>query len=217
MENIAFVSVAFREQYVEQIQRLKESIENIYPYKVLNYWVDSWPPNSRTFAESLYGFKVHAVDYLRRCGDKKIIWFDPSCILVDKVEYYFDIIRDYGVLAVRDESKLPGCCGDKAYNYFGVDIQESERAGHHLVGGSLYVFDFDLPLCNTVFEKWKKSEMDGIFGSQHEQATEQINRHRNDESCMALSLYTSGTKPIMPDVARYMSSENPIVIKKHFR
>lgn len=217
-KEIAFVSIAFREQYVEQIARLKESIEKIYPENKFFHWIDSWPPDSPTFAESLYGFKAHAVNHVYRMENfKKIIWFDPSCVLVDKVDYYFDIIKDYGVLAMRDESKLFQTCCDKAYDYFGVDIKESERLGHHLVGGSLYVFDFDIPLCRKIFEVWLKAEADGIFGSQHEQSTEQINRHRNDESCMAMALYLCGSKPVPPDQSRYMSEENAIVIKKHFR
>ncbi len=218
LNDIAFVTVAFGEKYIEEAKRLDESIKSIYPDALFVRWLDgSLPIMAKPFLESLYGFKVHAVDHLRNIGIKRVVWFDPACILMDKMDYYFDLIDQYGVIAVSDESKLANTCCDKAYKYFKVDIEGSRGEDQRLVGGSFYAFDFSLPLCNTIFDKWKKSELDGIFGSQEEQATEQINRHRNDESCMALSLYTSGSKPFPTDIARYCSSVDCIVDKKHFR
>lgn len=214
---IAFVCCAFGDnRYIEQQARLKHSIQMIYPDAPLFFWTNEMPPGSRSFNESLYGFKPHAVKAALDAGYKQICFFDPAMILVKPMGHYQNIIKDYGVLAVQDDNKLSPFCYDKALNHYG--LSRDDIKDWHLVGGSFYYFDFNLPLCKTIFNTWLASELRGLFGSQKEQASEQLKGHRNDEAMMALALYTSGSKPINDD-HRY-NCENmdvAITIKKHFK
>jgi hypothetical protein len=211
MEGVAFVTVAFGDRrYIEQLERLKSSIYAIYPDANLFAWQDALPPGSKTMEASLYGFKVHAVKYALGEGYQKIIWIDPACILLKGVEYYFWNMPP--VIAVMDDNLLEKHIADKALTYYG----NPEIEGWHLVGGSLYVFDFEQKWCAPVFERWAIAERDGVFGSQVEASSEQINKHRSDESCMAMALYLEGQVPIRHDVARYCNGDM-IWDKKHFK
>jgi hypothetical protein len=210
---IAFVCVAFGEQYVAQQHRLKESILKIYPSANLFFWTDELPKGSKHFYDSLYGFKPHAVEYALHKGFKKIVFFDPAIILMDKIDYYETIVKDYGVLAIQDDNKLSRWCYKKATDYF--NINRHRITDWHLVGGSFYYFDFNLLLCHTIFNKWIDAERKGLFGSQYDQASGKLHGHRSDEAIMALSLYSSGSKPLTGDT-RY-NCDGGITIKKHFK
>ena len=50
---------------------------------------------------------------------------------------------------------------------------------------------------------WKRSELRGMFGSQYEASSELINGHRNDESCMAASMYLNKHEPTDAYKVRY--------------
>lgn len=208
-KDIAICTVAFGELYIMQQGRLLRSIPP--GYDVLA-WTNDYPPGSRTFENSLYGFKVHAVTHARNKGFKKIIWLDTACIVHDHLDYLFHSDMP-PVVAVRDESKLIDTISDKALAYYGKPFDKS----WHLVGGSMYAFSFNEPDCEFIFNHWAKAEADGIFGSAHEQASEQINKHRHDESCMAMALYCNGYEPVTPEQARYCIGDKSIVIKKHFK
>src|SRR5580692_1765206 len=145
--DFCFVCVAFNPAYVEQQVRLRKSILEIYPDANIIFFTDRYPPGTKTHEASHYGFKPHGVNNAKEQGFKKIIWFDPACVLVKKVDYWFELVKEYGVVAAEDTSLLNQNCSDEAYNYFGISRQESIEKKQHLVGGSLYVFDFDLPLC----------------------------------------------------------------------
>lgn len=212
MKDVVFVSGAFGDQrYIDQQIRLGKSLYLLYPKNAKYFWTNEFPDGTKPFDESMYGFKPHIIDHVRKLGNKKIVFFDPACILVDKVDYYFDIMPDYGVIAAMDDNLLCNYCGDAAYEYFGITRQHSKEMCQHLVGGSLYVFDFDIPLCCDIFDTWLQAEKNGIFGKWDTPG------HRNDESCMALSLYKHGSRPTPYDLARYNDVCNPIVIKIHFK
>jgi hypothetical protein len=213
MTDFIFLSVAFGERYIEQGTRLHKSLQAIHPEAKHLAWTDAYPPGSRLHKESLYGFKPHAVQYALEQGYKKIIWLDTAIILQQPVDYYWSLVGKYGVLAAKDDNALSKCIGQKALDYFGNPPLE----GMHLVGGSIYVFDFNLPLCHRIFNRWLIAEEDGIFGSQAEQSSGKINSHRHDESCMAMSLYKSGSQPVPCDLMMYNQGENSIVRKEHFK
>lgn len=211
MTDFCFLSVAFGPRYIEQQTRLHQSILQHYSSDHHICWTDAMPPGAKSHKESLYGFKVHAVQFAIDKGYKRIIWLDPACILQHKVDYWFKL--NLPVIAVKDDNKLNRMIGQKALNYYGnPDITD-----WHLVGGSLYVFDFDNPETDSIFDQWYLAERDGIFGSQFELSSEQINGHRMDESCMAVTLYTHGIEPVGHDVAKYNQNEDSIIIKKHFK
>lgn len=211
MNDFCFISVAFNPPYVGQQKRLKESILKIYPYATMFFWSDEMPPNAQPHEKSYYGFKVHAVDYAAKMGFKKIIWLDPACILVKEVDYWFELVKRYGVIAAKDDNLLVNHCANFAYNYFGIYKEDCIKHNYHLVGGSLYVFDFNISTCNYIFNSWKQAELDGVFHSPENEY------HRNDESCMALALYRYNSKPVPYDICGYNDVPDPIVIKKHFK
>lgn len=212
MNEICIICVAFGERYVEQQIRLKQSIASVCPGTPTMFWTDTLPKGSKPFKESLYGFKPHAVKTALDSGYKKIVFLDPACIVLKPLDYYFTL--GLPVIAARDDNKLKNHIGDKAVKYYGAGLVPN---AWHLVGGSLYVFDFNHPDCVKIWRSWIVAEEEGIFGSQQEQASGKINKHRNDESCMAMSLYTRGYEPVGCDVARYCSGPDSIIDKKHFK
>ena len=214
---VAFVCCAFGDKrYIEQQARLKHSILEIYPDAPLFFWTNEMPPGARSMSESLYGFKPHAVNYALKKGYKKIMFFDPAIILMKPIDFYQDQVKEFGVCCARDDNKLSGFCGDRALKYLGLEREEIKD--WHLVGGSFYYFDFEYTLSEKIFYNWFSTELAGLFGSQKEQATDQLKGHRNDEAMMALALYTSGSKPMSGDV-RYNceNKEVEIIAKKHFK
>lgn len=213
MNDPCFVCVAFGPLYVEQQKRLKESILAIYPNAPLLFWTDELPPGSKSFYKSLYGFKPYAVKTALERGYKRICFFDPAMILTGKIDLYDLMVKQYGVLAAKDDNKLQRWCYQKALDHF--KLSKSDIRDWHLVGGSFYYFDFDLPLCQTIFDKWIQAERLGLFGSQQEQASNKLHGHRSDEAIMALALYTSGSRPIQ-GYSGY-NCEGGITIKRHFK
>lgn len=212
MTDFCFLSVAFGPQYIEQQTRLHKSLQDIHPDAQHFAWTDTLPEGSRPFKESLYGFKVHAVNHALKAGYKKIIWLDPACIVVKPVDYYFTLRLP--VIAAKDDNQLKDHIGSKALMWYSkVSVPDTWR----LVGGSLYVFDFNHPDCQKIFNVWASAEANGIFGSQQEQASGKIDKHRNDEACMAMSLYMWDCDPLPLDICRYCNGEHSIIIKKHFK
>lgn len=209
MTKPVFISAAFNDhRYFDQLKRLERSIKEIYPDAETMFWTRDIP--GKPFLESLYGFKVHCIQAAIDKGFQKVIWIDPACILMKPVEYYFE--SELPVIAVKDDSLLKDSISDKALAYYG----NPDITGWHLVGGSLYVFDFDYIVASLVFDHWARAEQDGIFGSQEEASTEQINKHRYDEACFSVALYENGLEPVSHETARY-NYEGAIFVKKHFK
>jgi len=232
---IIFTSYCFDNKemgdYHSQQIRLKDSILSIYPDANLNFQHESEEIGKPKFQASLYGFKVRLVQECLDKGFKKIIFFDPAITLVDKVDYWFDIIKDYGVLAATDRQPLDNVTSDNCLNYMGLTREQVST--WNLLGGSVYVFDFDIPKCVAIFEMWEKMEKDGIFGTQDDLSHGRLQAHRNDETCMAIAFELNGIKPLGHDVIRY-AYEHPetkkihhqfkegeevklVILKKHFK
>lgn len=186
MNKIAFCNVSFGERYVRTQERLRQSILDIYPDAELFFWTDELPPGSKPFQESLYGFKVHAIKHAREKGFTKIVWIDTCAVLKGKLEPLFD----YGFIAVKDESKL--------YRYSGNF--EIENKDWNLVGGSLYLFDFENETYRKVFSDWEIMEANGDFGTQEfimNEKNDGIEKcgSRMDETAMAMCIYKNNLKP----------------------
>jgi hypothetical protein len=212
-DEVCFVSVAFGSQYVQQQHRLKDSIKEIYPKANIRFWLNELPKGSKPFLDSLYGFKVHAIKEVKDEGFKKIIWLDPAMILTGKV----DKLLSFPLVAVRDDSVLHNVVSNKTLDFFRLTRDQIRENGWHLVGGSLYFFDFNTEIANTVFDMWFHTEIGGLFGSQQEAASEQLQGHRYDETLFALAMYLNGYAPQRADEVGYCISENSIFQKKHFK
>lgn len=209
MEKFCIVTAAFGDAYIEQMERLKKSVHAIYPKVQVFSWTNELPYGSRPHLGSEYGFKVHAINHARASGYTKIIWMDTALILVDKVDPWFEMTKQYGVVAAADHTGLYKTCSDRVFVYFGVNKEYCKEQDQRLVGGSLFVFDFENPLCREIYSRWANAEHAGMFASD--------GPHRWDEACMAHALYLSGSSPVPYPVCRYNEVPNPIVIKKHFK
>ncbi len=213
MKDVVFCSVAFVDRrYLDQLTRLKNSIRDIYPKANMQFYRDAWPPNSRTMWDSLYGFKVHAIAEARKTFSK-VCWLDPAMLLVSKI----DRLMNFSMIAAIDDSWLHQTISDKYLKYKGLTREQVAEKKWHLVGGSFYYFNFDTIDAQIVFEDWAKDEREGYFGSQVEQASEQINSHRNDESCMAIAIYQNGLRPYAHDEVGYCVERDAIFRKAHFK
>lgn len=212
-KDVIFVSVCFSDpRYFEQQERLKKSILKFYPEANLLFFRGSYPEGSKSFSDSLYGFKCHAIAQAKK-QFSKIIWIDTAMVMTD----YIDQILKFDVLAVKDDNPLYPVMSDRCYNYFGETKAEVMRKEWHLVGGSLLYFDFEKESANLIFNSWMEAEKAGIFGNQAEEASEQLQGHRHDEAVLALCMYYNGVEPSSAEDARYCWVENPMFTKNHFK
>ncbi len=212
MKDVVFVSVAFGQQYLDQQKRLLESIRAIYPEANTLFFYNRLPETSKSFYDSLYGFKPHAIAEAKK-NFRKVIWLDPAMILVDKIDRLFN----FDFIAVKDESRLAQSISDKYLHACGMTRDQVKDLAWNLVGGSFYYFDFYSTTTEAIFNRWMTDEMAGYFGSQYEAASEQINSHRYDESCMAMSLYSHGRQPNSAEETGYCVDKDAIWQKKHFK
>jgi hypothetical protein len=215
MKDVCFTSVCFGDRrYCDQQLRLKKSILNIYPEANLNFYYDRVPASAKSFITSLYGFKVHAINETRTLGFKKVIWLDPAMILEREVDWQF---LEYPMIAVKDDNKLANLISEQCLDYYSLTREQLLREDWRLVGGSLYYFDFTKQIAEDIFLTWYNAEKEGLFGSQAQAASEQIQGHRNDESCMAVAMYLNGVMPQGGGDVGYCVEKNPIFKKIHFK
>jgi hypothetical protein len=236
-DKIAFCSFAFGHGYYDTQQRLKESILKIYPDAPLFFYSDSrrnqvgdnslgdepgaaerasWdrsfkhtgpPPGARPFHQSMYGFKPYLIQAALDAGHKKVVFFDPSIILLQPLTCFETLVKDYGVLAFED-CGLTGAISNQCLAHFG--LSRDWASDKILVAGSFYFFDFNLDLCQKIFSQWKASEQAGAFGSQSEASEGLIPGHRSDEAALSCCLYKNGSKPLS-----YQTEFSSVIVKKH--
>ena len=212
MDDVVFCSVAFGEEYVKQQHRLKDSIKAIYPKANQLFYINELPPGSKPFRDSLYGFKPHLVFEAKK-EYSKVIFLDPAMILVGKIDRLFP----FQMIAVKDDSVLHNVVSNKTLQYYRLSNLEIKENEWHLVGGSFYYFDFTTKVANDIFNTWFTAEVNGLFGSQQEAASEQLQGHRYDETLMALAMYFNGIEPQRADEVGYCITNNSIWQKKHFK
>ena len=212
--------------YKAQQDRLRESILKIYPDANLHFKSEPEHIGKPKFQKSLYGFKVELVEECLAKGFKKIIFFDAAICLEKTVDYWFDIVKTRGILAPVDRQTLNNVTSNNCMNAMGYTREKLSEI--NLVGGSIYVFDFDTQLCNDIFVAWSGMEALGLFGTQDDLSYDRLQGHRMDETCMALAFHTYGIKPLGHDLMRYAYEHpgtkqihgegyEPIVIKRHFK
>lgn len=213
MKDVCFTSVAFGQQYLDQQTRLKQTIIDIYPDANIHFFHGTLPPKSRSFFDSLYGFKPHAIESARQMGYTKVIFLDPAMLLCSDI----DSLKNYGIVAVKDDNLLFDLISERYLIDQWLNRDKMKEDHWHLVGGSLYYFDFTKDFVRKIFSEWCDDEARGMFGSQTEQSTGQISGHRNDETCMAVRMYNNGVEPIDGATIRYCNQFRPMFIKRHFK
>lgn len=212
MNDIVFTSVCFGDsRYLEQQENLKASILAIYPDANLQFYYDRMPDASRSFEDSHYGFKVHAIQEAKK-NFKKVVWLDPAMVLIDS--NLNDMLK-YPLAVVRDDGKLSPFISDQALNFYG--LTREDIADWHLVGGSLYYFDFNSPVTEAIFNQWADSEKNNLFGGIGQEHTGNEREHRNDEALMSVAMYMNNVKPVLTHEVRYCIENNPMWIKRHFK
>lgn len=220
-----FDNSAAGDYYTQQV-RLRESIVKLYPDATLHFKHEDEATGKPKFQQSLYGYKVQLVKECLEMGFKKIIYFDSAICLEKKVDYWFDLAKDLGVLTAVDRQTLNNVISDKCKKFSGLSDEELSKI--NLVGGSIYVFDFDNETCKRVFQRWQEMESLGLFGSQEDCTNGTLGNHRMDETCMALALNEYGLKGLGHDVMRYAYEHpetkqihgqgyEPVCIKRHFK
>lgn len=226
---LIFTSYCFGDKYLDQQIRLRESIRDIYKDARIYFQNEPEETGKPKFQQSLYGFKVNLIRQCLKMDFKKIVFFDTAICLNTPVDHWFDIIKDYGVLAPVDRQTLNNVTSDRCLKH--LNLTRDQVSKWNLVGGSIYVFDFDLPLCNKIFNMWDSLEKAGMFGTQDDLSADKLQGHRMDETCMALSLALNGVLPLGHDEIRYCyehpetkkihtmgdGSYTPIAIKRHFK
>ncbi len=211
-KDICFVTYCFGDQrYFEQLDRLKKSILDLIPDANLLFYVDELPPGARPFGQSLYGGKPHAIAEAKK-NFSKVLWLDPAMILVDSNLNDFD---DVYFAAVKDDHFLNPFISNQALDFFGVSRNEIEDV--HLVGGSLYYFDFEFKVVQDIFDMWIKSEIHNMFDGEGQVHTGASRGHRSDEALMALAMWKYGVQPTGAGDIRYCIEKNPMTIKRHFK
>ena len=220
MNDVVFTTYSFGELYCYQQERLRDSILQIYPEGNLRFYRDlhgasapqeGRPPGSKTFHESMYGFKVHCVKNCLKEGFKKIIFLDAAIILEGEISNVLEKAHEIGVLAAVDHTELKNVTSDDCLKYVG---RKREDLTETLVGGSVYIFDFTNPITEKVFDRWAQMEADGIFGCEKDDARGLLQGHRKDETCMSLALSENGIKPCGFDEIGYHNLGNESTNKK---
>lgn len=203
INEVVFTSYAFGDLYVRQQERLRQSILKIYPEANIRFWasesgdsdndLSELPPGSKTFKESMYGFKVHCVKNCLKEGFKVVIYLDTAIVLENKIDSVLEFASKVGVAVPIDRSSLSDRVSDKALAY--CNKTREEISDLTIVGGSLFIFDFNNILTPMIFGMWADMEAKGLFGSEHEAARGLLQGHRHDEACMSLCLNVFGSKP----------------------
>lgn len=210
-KDICFVSVAFGQAYLGQQTRLKKSILDLFPDANILFYYDCMPPGARGMSESLYGFKCHAIAEAKK-RFSKILWLDPAMILVDKDFSDYD---DVFFAAVKDDHKLNPFISNEALAFYRITREQIEDV--HLVGGSLYYFDFEFKVVNNIFDMWLHAEVNNMYDGEGQSHTGATRGHRSDEALMALAMWKFGIQPCGAGDIRYCIENNPMFIKKHFK
>lgn len=210
--NTCVVSVAFREPYVTHSKRQEGCILALEPRLYYISWHDELPTQEgflrenivSHFQKSLYGFKPHAIDKVKKYGVKeygKVIWLDPSVLPTRPVQILFDALDTHPILTITGDATMDKMCNDKALKYFGITREEAKNIKH--VGGTIYGFNFNNPKAVEVFNMWKKAEEDGIFGTQDDFMA----GHWSDEAVMALALYKCNVEQYFPKEFKYLNQK----------
>lgn len=233
MKDVIFTSYTFDNEaaggdYRAQQIRLRESILSIYPDANLNFQYEPEHIGKPKFQQSLYGFKVRLVKECLEMGYKKIVFADSALTFCGEIDYWFELIKDYGVLAIGGKQSLDTVISNDLKRYIHKNNRTLSKI--MLVGGSIYVFDFDVPKCKKVFDYWADLEERGLFGTQDDLSHGRLGNHRMDETCISISLYLHGVKPmgfsdlnygyINPSTGKItcIGDEDELtILKKHFK
>ncbi len=154
-----------------------------------------------TFQKSLYGFKPHAIQRAIDAGYKKIIWLDPSVLPTISMQVLIDALDEHPIIVRSGEEPLSKMCNAKAKQWFNVNDEEIKN--ERTVAGTIYGFNFNDTKAIEVFNMWKKTEENGIFGTQDDFMA----GHWADEACMSLTMYKLGVEKYWCEDFKYLNQK----------
>ena len=186
----AIVSFATKEYYTKFLDRQINSIKEFAPEATHIYWKDAYPPESRSHAESAYGFKVYAIKEALKRGFEQIIWIDSAFYACSKLDFIWNTLSERGIYVLKDALLLAEHTMPKVINYFGESYESLLSKQWTTTGGSPYGFDFTNPLAVKMFQEFEKAEKNNTFGTAEEVTQSSgaggfCKGHRMDESVMS--------------------------------
>jgi len=150
------------------------------------------PPHS----ENPYAFKVYAIQKARSLGYTKIIWCDSVLRLTQPIQNLFPEITKHGAYFQEDGWNVAQWTNDRALTYFGVDRNTAESIS--AIYACFMAYDFNVPITEEFFRRWKKACEDGIFRGKWKNENNceskdiRCKGHRHDQSCAELISYQLG-------------------------
>jgi len=171
----------------ENLRKSFETFDPDIPFFALKRYEEF---NSLTHAECPYGFKVAAVEHIRKLGYDVIIWIDSSLRLIKSIKPLIQEISKVGVYLQGDAWKCGEWSNDSSLSYFNISRDDAMQIQN--IHAIMIGFDFRHSDTMPFFLRWKQCADDGIFrGSKtNDKNTEskdpRCKGHRWDQTCLEL-------------------------------
>lgn len=207
------VSVAFRNPYVQHMDKLVEFIKNDAQPVDMLFFKDELPSKDGIikedivthFQKSLYGFKPHAIQQAIEMGYEKIIWLDPSILPTVSLKVLIDALDEHPMVVRTGDAPITKMTNARVKKWF--DVTDADLEGVKHIGGTIYCFNFNNLKTREVFDLWRLAEIEGMFGDQDEFMKGDC---WADESAMVLSLHKIGVLQYWEEKFTYYNMKNGI-------
>jgi len=149
--------------------------------------------------ENPYAFKIYAFEEMRKLGYNQVLWVDSSVYAIKSITAIFDKINEDGYICQQAGHMVGRWTNDRTLEYFGITRDEAMQMEMYGNAGFLGL-DFDQPIANDFFNRWKQSMLDGMFKgewvnhSRTESQDERCDGHRHDMSCGSIIRHQLGMK-----------------------
>lgn len=149
-------------RYVVGQDRLKNSLNEVgYDGDFMGWTAENQigaPPHN----QNPYAFKIYGFDEALRQGYKKILWVDASIWAIKPLDPIWEGLNEHGYVKQYAGHLCGTWSNDRQLEYFGVNRDEAMKMEMYGNGGFL-ALDFDVPIAQEFFKRWKQSMLDGQF------------------------------------------------------
>ena len=196
------INVAIGKPYTYYQNRLAASVKEQMPDLPVMLWHDCLPDGARSYAESMYGFKMYAFQEAFKEYDS-VLWLDSPTVLHTSIAPVFDLLESQGELVVGTKSKLYQYVNDTTLTHYGLDRQKLKDEDWALNYGFVFGFTKNHPTYQKMFE----GEKAGLFTSAYEDNIDHVYNsgklfngeyveHRHEESILSVIVQMEGRKLI---------------------
>jgi len=195
--------VAIGEPYVSYQKRLIKSAKEIMPHIDLLTWTDELPKGSKSYAESMYGFKMYAFQEAFNAGYDLVVWLDTPTVFHEDISFVFDLLEksEHKTFAIATDVKLYKYINEQSLKYFGITRQEVKNKDWFLNYGFIFGFTKDSEIYQQMFE----CEKLGLFTTQEQDYQDHLNNsnklffgeyveHRHEESIISMLIQKQNFK-----------------------